>query len=63
MANFIEVTRVNGEKWLLNTDRIIGITDVGDNLPFITFYQDRRKEGGFSVKESFDELRQKLLGE
>lgn len=63
MAKFIEVTRVNGEKWLINTDKILSITDVGDNLPFITFYQERRKEGGITIKESFDEVRQKLLGE
>lgn len=62
MAKFIEVTRENGEKWLLNTDKIVSITDAGDDLPFIALFQGRSRGRGFSIKESFDELRQKLLG-
>ena len=63
MAKFIEVTRDNGEKWLINTDKIVSLGVDSDNDVFITIYQDKRHEKGISIKESFDEMRQKLLGE
>lgn len=64
MAKFIEVThKIYGDKILINTENIIGVVDYGNDGRYLIDYEDRKQTKGFYVAESFDELRQKLLGE
>lgn len=63
MEKFIEVTSKEwGDKRLINTGYIISLVEDEENTAFLVTYRDRKGSKGFSVKESFDELRQKLLG-